>query len=441
MEAHIYTQRGEFQLRMPLGNFSFLSTSRKERRILIAGAFFVSVLIIGMPSVWASAYFKVATISIPKAAGSVDIAWVDPGSHILYVADRLTSGVDMIDTTNNKFLGTIGGFVGVKGGSSTSGPNGLLVINDRDELWAGDGDSTVKVVDLKSRTVVATVSTGGTKRADELAYDPADGIIIIGNDSDNIPFETFISVTSRTVVGKILYPNATGLEQPVWNPTNGMFYLSVPGTKTNPGGEINVIDPKSMKIVQVYPLTNYNPTGLALGPNQQLLVVQSQDGLRASGRAQTIIMNATNGKIVATIPQVGGADQVWYNPGDNRYYIGANHMTADGTKSAPEVTVVGVVDAATNLWIGNIPTGYAHTLAVDPNNNHVFAPERGVGVGVYADLASLNEQVNSLSSKLSTLDALRDQVSTLTIVAYVAVALAVVSLIAALVSVRKPKGT
>ena len=394
-----------------------------------------------MPAVRASAYVKLGTISIPMAAGDVDIAWVDPGSHIFYVADRLTHGIDMIDTTNNTFLGTIGGFVGAKAGPGR-GPSGVMVIADRNELWAGDGDSTVKVVDLTTRSVVATISTGGTNRANDVAYDPADGVVIVGNDLDKVPFETFISVTTRTVVGKMMFTNYTGLQQSVWNPVDGLIYISIPGTPTNPGGEVDVINPKSMKIVQVYPLpNNYDPNGMALGPNQQLLLVQSPEGLKANGRAETIVMNATNGKIVATIPQVGGGDQVWYNPGDNRFYIGADQMTADGSSSAPEVCVVGVVDAATDLWIENIPTGCASSLAADPSNNHLFVPEKGIGVSVYADLASLNAQVNSISSQLSTLDALRDQMSTLTTVAYVAAALAVISLAVALVSARKPKRT
>lgn len=421
----------------------YFGLSFSKRKIaFVTFIFFLSVLLVTIPAVRAEAYAKVATISIPKPPVSFDIAWVDPGSHTFYLADRTNAGVDMIDTTSNKFLGTIGGFIGVKGGSSTSGPDGVLVIGDRNELWAGDGDSTVKVVDLKSRAIVASISTGGTKRADELAYDSADGIILIGNDSDNPPFLTFISVTSRTVVGKISYPNATGLEQPVWNPTNDMFYVSVPATKTNPGGEINVIDPKSMKIVQVFPLTNQNPNGLALGPNQQLLIGQSADGLKAGGKAQTIIIDAVSGKVVARIPQVGGEDQVWYNPGDNRYYIGANHMTTDGTKSGTEISVLGIIDAATNLWIENVPTGpNSHNVAVDPSNNHVFVPAVGVGVNVYMDLAALNDQFNSLTNQLSTLTALRDQVSTLSTVAYVAVLVAVVSLVVAVFSMRNRRRT
>jgi DNA-binding beta-propeller fold protein YncE len=50
--------------------------------------------------------------------------------------------------------------------------------NKRLEVWAGDGDNTVKVVDLETKSVVDTISTGGNHRADELAYDPVDKIIL-----------------------------------------------------------------------------------------------------------------------------------------------------------------------------------------------------------------------------------------------------------------------
>jgi hypothetical protein len=50
----------------------------------------------------------------------------------------------------------------------------VVVTFSNRELWAGDGDSTVKVVDLTNNSIVATISTGGKFRADEMAYDPKD---------------------------------------------------------------------------------------------------------------------------------------------------------------------------------------------------------------------------------------------------------------------------
>ena len=36
---------------------------------------------------------------------------------------------------------------------------------------------------------------------------------------------------------------------------------------------------------------------------------------------------------------------------------------------------MGVIDAGTNLWLENVPTGSnAHSIAVDPSTNHAFVP-------------------------------------------------------------------
>lgn len=331
------------------------------------------------------------TISVPnvppkEGSFTYDIGWVDPGTHRYYLADRVNKGIDVIDTATNAYLTTLaaGKFAGFKGNPDTAGPDGLLLIPETHELWVGDNPSQVKVVDQMSGAVLASISTGGKNRADELAYDPQDHLILIANDADDPPFLTFISTTSRAVVGKIAYPNATnGLEQPVWNPANGMFYQNVPATKENPGGEVNKIDPKTKKIVAIYALTGCEPAGLALGPQGHLLVGCSGDAIDAGAHAQSIIMDAADGYIIASVTEVGGSDEVWYNPGDNRYYLAARLMTSTGMKGGTVTPVLGIIDAATNKWIANLPTGKnAHSVAVDPGNNRVFVPVPS-GVAVF----------------------------------------------------------
>jgi hypothetical protein len=76
-------------------------------------------------------------------------------------------------------------------------------------------------------------------RADELAYDPVDQIILITNPDEasatpaGVPFVTFISAATHVRLGTIIYdglpgdghgPNATaGIEQPVWDGVTGKF--------------------------------------------------------------------------------------------------------------------------------------------------------------------------------------------------------------------------
>lgn len=332
-------------------------------------------------------YQQSALITVPgNALRSFDISWVDRSSQRYYLADRSNSGVDIVDARTNAFLERIAGFAGPSTSNDTAGPNGVLVIHSRHELWAGDGDSTVKVVDLDTNAIVATISTGGTKRADEMAYDQKDGLFVVANDADSTPFVTFIDVRSRTVVGHISFPQATnGLEQPLWDPETHLFYMSVPQVGDDPmNGGIAVMDPRTRSLVTIRTVTNCQPAGLALGFKQHLLLGCSGDAIAAGAHAQSQIMDARTGAVVATIMQVGGSDEVWYNAGDKRYYLAARSMTSNGLASGTATPVLGVIDAVTNTWITNIATGpQSHSVAADPINNKVFVPLRGKGIGVF----------------------------------------------------------
>jgi hypothetical protein len=100
------------------------------------------------------------------------------------------------------------------------------------------------------------------------------------------------------------------------------------------------------------------------------------------------VIDGTAGTILATITNVGGVDETWYNPGDNRYYLAARDM--------PNGPVMGVIDAKTNLWLENVPTNAnSHSIAVDSTNNHAFVPMQAGGpcttqssngcIGVFAE--------------------------------------------------------
>src|SRR3989441_933513 len=166
-----------------------------------------------------------ATIEIPLADKTVnplqvfrffDISWVDEPTERYFIADRSNAGVDIIDAETNTWVHRIGGLAGQKftatgaADNAHSGPDGVLVIHRANQLWAGDGDSTVKVFDLSTNGHVATISTcgppGGPKgedpvkcaRADEMAYDPRDHVVAAANNAaDPTPFDTLISTRSE----------------------------------------------------------------------------------------------------------------------------------------------------------------------------------------------------------------------------------------------------
>jgi hypothetical protein len=96
-------------------------------------------------------------------------------------------------------------------------------------------------------------------------------------------------------------------------------------------------------------------------------------------------MNARNGHIVASILQVSGSDEVWFDSGSNRYYLAADAMTSNGKSTGYPTPVLGVISARDNSWIENFPTAAsAHSLAVDPATGHVLMPIPAYGIAVFS---------------------------------------------------------
>lgn len=331
-------------------------------------------------------YQLLTTITVPgNLAGGFDISWVDSASERYYLADRTTGSVDVVDAEHDKYLYSIGGFVGNKG-PGVSGPDGVLVIHKEHELWAGDGDSTAKVVDLNDGPsavpfAIKTSNPCSTSnfRADELAYDPIDHIILIANDRDTPPYVTFISQESRTVLGGICYPQAVfpdtpggpavnhGMEQSVWNQQTKKFYISVPATSTNINGEVDEIDPKSMMVTRVFPInTPCGPAGLVLLPKKRLMT-----------SCGVVLDVKTGGTLATQNAAFPGGDEIWFNSGDDRVYFGGQPMP--------------VVDAFNYQVITSLPVGNTHSVAANPENNHIFVPVRpdpvtgGGGIQVWAE--------------------------------------------------------
>jgi hypothetical protein len=359
-----------------------------------------------------------ATIPVGTGTGQIpgsplkffDISWVDAPTHRYFLADRSNAGVDIIDGTTNTFVARIPGFAGQKfnaNGSADndhSGPDGVLVVGNR--LFVGDGDSTVKVFDLGTNlpvgSPISTCLPGHTvancARADEMAYDPKDQLLIVANNAATPDaFMTLISTTSLKVVDQIVFPAAQfsgGIEQAQWDPKTRRFYVSIPAVNGNPRtGAVAVINPLPIghaTIEKLFPVADCNPAGLALGPHQRLLLGCSLTN------GQSVIMSATDGHIVKVIHGVGGSDEVWFNAGDGRYYLAARNNVVVGPDGTVQVNatsgnaiggaadpVLGIIDAFTNKLVKNISTGAttpntpatsAHSVAADRITNHVFVP-------------------------------------------------------------------
>lgn len=312
---------------------------------------------------------RIATLQVPgKPLAVFDIGFVNSDG-IYALSDRSNGALDLFNAASDRFIGQVGGFAGFDedSGMKSAGPNGVVGVG-RNQLWAGDGDSSVKVVDLRTRKVIASIPTHGKHRTDEIAYDPRDRLIIAVNNADSPPFVSFISQRSRRLVGRLDLPQATdGAEQPLYDPITGLIYLSIPVVgQVHENGAVAVIDPRSRRLIKLMPVEKCMPAGLALGPNDNLLLGCSDDAVAAGFPAHSIVMNARSGRILADLP-AGGSDEVWSDLRRHRYYL-----AAVANKGGPALAVI---DSRRNRLLATIPTGPgAHSVAADERTGKVFVP-------------------------------------------------------------------
>jgi hypothetical protein len=131
-------------------------------------------------------------------------------------------------------------------------------------------------------------------------------------------------------------------------------------------------------VTQVFSgLNNCMPSGMAQGPGDNVLVTcdpgfPAPDPVAFAPR--TYVINGSTGAILANLTQVGGVDYGAYNPTDNHYYLGARDYFTSPTAITAS-PALGVIDADTNQWIENFPTGTdTHSVTVNPVNNQIFVP-------------------------------------------------------------------
>jgi hypothetical protein len=348
---------------------------------------------------------------------SFDISWVNPDRAEYYLGDRSNAGIDIINTKRNTFKRRIPGFVGIKlnangtVNNNISGPDG--VTSHGRWLYAGDGDSTLKVIDLDAPTASAikqSIHTGGTTRVDEMALTTDGKRLLAANNAEDPPFGTLfrangdgstsnVAIITKITVDSAIIPTGLGLsiEQPTWEPETARFYVSIPQINVPSGcvpfstgsnqcdGGLLVIDPTTLSAptavigafdsttnTGVLALNQCGPNGATVGPQENLLLGCTPANL--PGSTTTLVINAET-KNYANIGGITGSDEVWFNPGDIRYYTGSSAAIKPADSPLGSGAVLGVIDG-TSVLIETIPqSSGSHSVAADSERNKIFVPQ------------------------------------------------------------------
>lgn len=344
--------------------------------------------------------------SIPFPTSGFDISWVEQSTGRYFLADSGNNAVDWFDartTDPNSFLVrqlAQGAFAGSgtttctqaepAGARDCGGPNGVVTDNLH-RVWAGDAPTTndpqssVKVIETTAPYSFQTINTGGRFRSDELSFDPRDHMILIANPADG--FLTWISTDTLRVVGRFYYAGNVegqpptvaghvadqGLEQSVYVPSTGLFYQSVPGHG------IDVFQPDPVngvgRLVTTFdtPSCSGGPTGLTLAGHQDLVGACGNGG---------IVVDVRTGQNDTLIPNVGGADEVWFNRSDGNVYFAIIQVVSISPLNIPGT--LGVANGIHDTFVTTLPSGQgAHSVAAYEANDHVFVPTTDKGIEIF----------------------------------------------------------
>jgi len=289
--------------------------------------------------------FKVEKFDI-KGDGGTDYVAVEAATGRVFVSrgDHMM----VVDGATGKVLGDITNTPGVHGAGIASKAGHGFTTNG--------GDMTVTMFDLKTLAVIKRIMVG--PGLDGIMYDEPDDKIILTNHSR--PIGTLTALDPKT--GDIIATAELEDTAPEGAAADGKGHIFVNNEGKN---TIQVIDVKTWKATASWPLAPCEgPTGIAYD--------KATNRIFSGCNKNSVVVDATTGKVVATIANGTRVDALGWDPSKKLIYVpnGAEgNVTVAHQDSADKYTV-----------IATVPTfAGAKTITVDPNTHNVylFQPERG----------------------------------------------------------------
>jgi DNA-binding beta-propeller fold protein YncE len=288
--------------------------------------------------------FKVDKFDI-KGDGGNDYVAVDPPSGRVFVARG--THVMVVDGATGKVVGDIANTPGVHGAAFSTKANHGFTTNG--------GDQTVTMFDLKTLAVLEQIKVG--PGLDGIMYDEADDKIILTNHSRPIGTLTAIDPASGDIVATVQLEDTS--PEGAAADGKGHIFVNNEGKST-----IQVIDVKTWKATASWPLAPCDgPTGIAYDKRSNRIF---------SGCSTTsVVLDASTGKVVATIPNGTRVDALGWDAAKKLVYIpngGEGTVTVAHQDAPDKYTVVATVPTVRG----------AKTISVDPvtHNAYLFQAER-----------------------------------------------------------------
>jgi DNA-binding beta-propeller fold protein YncE len=268
--------------------------------------------------------------------GRWDYITCDSDAHRLYISR--STHVMVVDADSGAIIGDI---------PNTLGVHGIALAPEFGKGFTSNGrDASVTIFDLKTLKTLGQVKVG--QNPDAILYDSTSKRIFTFNGTSKDT--TALDAKSGTVVGTLALG---GRPESGVADGRGEIFVNIEDK-----GQVIEFDSRKLGIDATWPLApGEEPTGIAMDRKHRRLFVGCANKLMA-------VMNADNGKLVATLPIGSGVDATAFDT-ESQLAFSSN---GEGTltvvhEDGPEKFTV-VENAATQRG--------ARTMALDPNTHKVF---------------------------------------------------------------------
>ncbi|TMB49875.1 MAG: YncE family protein, partial [Deltaproteobacteria bacterium] len=281
-------------------------------------------------------YHRIKTIKLGGDEGW-DYITFDPAARRLYVS-RATHVV-VLDAANGTVVGDI---------PDTPGVHGVALAPELNRGFTSNGHAaTVTIFDTKTLAVIGHTTTG--EGPDAIVYDPASHRVFTMNGRGHT--STAMDAASGQVAGTI---DLGGKPEFAVSDGEGHVYVNLEDKS-----EAVTLDTATLKLSHRWPMAPCEaPSGLAIDRAHRRLFAGCHNNMM-------VVLDADNGKIIATLPIGAGVDANGFDPG-TQFALSSNG--GDGT-----LTVVHEESPEQFTVVENIQTQKgARTMALDEKTHDIY---------------------------------------------------------------------
>ena len=285
----------------------------------------------------ASKYHVVKTISVPGDEGW-DYVGVDSAARRVYVSHG--SHVVVLNADSYAVVGDI---------PDTQGVHGIAIATDLGRGFTSNGRAnTVTIFDLKTLKSLGTVKAGSNP--DAIVYDPATKRVFTMNGRSQDT--TAINAADGSVVGTLALG---GKPEFAVADGQGNIYVNIEDKS-----ELVHFDSKDLKVLHRWPMAPcQEPSGLAGDLKSRRLFAGCDNKMMA-------VINADNGKVVASVPIGEGVDANGFDPETNLAFAstGDGNLTVAHEDGPDKYSVAATVATKKS----------ARTMGLDLKSHKIFLP-------------------------------------------------------------------